>query len=77
MANRVGTNFQTQAAAGVKIQFCDDAGNATFVFHPTASVPTAGVGYAIGCIAIDTTSGIPYVNTGTVASATWTKISGT
>lgn len=46
-----------------------------YLFLWTAGVPTASAkGYSIGCLAIDTTNGKAYINTGTAASATWTVV---
>lgn len=40
-----------------------------------AGVPTASVaGYIPGSLAVDYTNAFLYINTGTLASATWTKV---
>jgi hypothetical protein len=40
-----------------------------------AGTPTASVsGYGKGALAVDTTNGKLYINTGTVSSATWTVV---
>ena len=40
-----------------------------------AGTPTASVsGYGKGALAVDTTNGKLYINTGTVSSATWTLV---
>lgn len=50
-----------------------DAGGRRFAWF--SGTPTASAaGFNKGCIAIDETNGIVYVNTGTVASATWTVV---
>jgi predicted phosphodiesterase len=45
------------------------------IFLLNAGVPTASVsGYSKGALAIDTTNGKLYINTGTSTSATWTVV---
>lgn len=47
----------------------------TIVFSTTAA-PAAGIGYAEGCLYIYSagSGSFLYINTGTSASATWTKV---
>lgn len=44
--------------------------------HITAGTPSDGIsGFGKGALAVNTANGILYINTGTVASATWNPIS--
>lgn len=54
------TAISTQPGLGVTIAICDTSANA------------GTQGYCPGCILITTTTCKLYVNTGTVAAATWT-----
>lgn len=71
-----GTNFFTNSSVvtGVKVGLADVNGNAILC---TGTSPSAIAGFAIGCLLIDTTTGIPWVNTGTAASCTFVKVSST
>jgi hypothetical protein len=45
------------------------------IFQLTAGVPTGSVaGFSRGALAIDTTNGKLYINTGSATSATWTVV---
>lgn len=45
------------------------------LFLYTAGAPTDTIkGYSTGCLAVDTTNGKLYINTGTSGSATWTVV---
>lgn len=71
-----GTNPFTQSSisTSVKVGLADANGNAVLC---TGTTPTAVAGYAIGCILIDTATGISWSNTGTAASCTFVKVSAT
>lgn len=71
-----GTNLFTQSSisTNVKVGLADVNGNAVLC---TGTTPTAVAGYAVGCILIDTTTGISWSNTGTAASCTFVKVSST
>jgi len=55
-----------------------DAANSGVFVLVNAGAPSNGVtgaGFAgKGCLLSDTTNGVAYINTGTLASPTWTKI---
>jgi hypothetical protein len=76
----VGTNLLAVASTSpsILIQNTDTNGNGLYGIVLTAgSTPSAKAGYAIGCILIDGITGIPWVNTGTVASCSFVKVSST
>ena len=66
-----GTNFFTKYTSTVDVGLTDKTGNATLIRCVAASLPT-DAGYAIGCIAQATDTGVCYMNTGTASSATFT-----
>lgn len=71
-SNKVGTNLSTGAGdTNVFVSLTDNSGNAIFGFCPSANMPSAVSGYAVGCMLLNTTSGSPYVNIGTAASCTF------
>lgn len=77
MANGSGTNLfvpYTNGDTNVTTCLTDASGNAVLVSAPSANVPAAKTGYAIGCILINSTSGSPYVNVGTTASCSFLAI---
>jgi hypothetical protein len=46
-----------------------------YLFDWFAGVPTASIkGYSKGALAVDTTNGKLYINTGSASSATWTVV---
>lgn len=67
-----GTNYGVLGEDGVTVEFVNQDGNATRVRCATASIPSAVAGYAVGCELTNTTTGLLYINTGTVTSATFT-----
>lgn len=68
----VGTNLDVKTG-NVNVSLTDSNGNATRANCTTANIPSAAAGYAVGCSLTDSTTGIPYVNTGTTSSCTFTK----
>ena len=68
-----GTNFFQAGSptVNVALQAPDGSGNAFIV---AGSSPSAVSGYAIGCLLVDTVAGVLYINTGTTATATWTRV---
>ena len=71
-----GTNYFTPITSAIDVALTDEHGNATLAKCPTASIPSATAGYAIGCILIDTTTGQLHYNTGTASSCTFNKYIG-
>lgn len=71
-----GTNFFAPELVngGVKVAFTDENGDAIFVKAATADIPSAKPGYAVGCLLINTTSGVLYYNAGTTASCNFTAV---
>jgi len=75
MANKSGTNYFTDNGdANVKTALTNENGDAIIVSAPSANIPSAKAGYAIGCLLINSTSGSPYVNIGTTASCTFALV---
>jgi len=68
------TNFYTPDGASVQIALGDYQSNATLIKCTAANLPSAIAGFAIGCIAMATDTGILYSNTGTAASCTFTAV---
>ena len=68
-----GTNFFAPEVntAAVQTALVDEFGNAILVKCATGSIPSGVAGYAVGCLLINTTSGVLYTNTGTVSSCTF------
>jgi len=71
-----GTNFASAKNSTVNAYFTDAADNIVWGIV-AGTTPTAVAGYAIGCILVSSTTGIPWSNTGTAASCTFVKTSGT
>lgn len=72
MANKNGTNyFVENGDTNVKTSLSDENGNAVLVMSPSANIPAAKAGYAVGCLLINTTSGSPYVNIGSTTSCSF------
>ena len=75
MANKNGTNFLVDNGdTNVKTAFTDANGDAIFVISPSANIPSAKTGYAIGCLLLNATSGSPFVNVGTNTSCSFMSI---
>ena len=72
-----GTNFFTAVNSTVNSALTDNAGNSVLISCTAANLPSSKAGYAIGCLAIATDSGVLYCNTGTAASSSFVKVSGT
>ena len=68
-----GTNLFAPEVNKMVVQtaLVDENGYAILVKCPTASIPSAVAGYAVGCLLINTTSGVLYTNTGSVTSCTF------
>lgn len=69
-----GTGLFSPTTALVKVALTDNSNNAMLASAATANIPASVAGYAIGCILIATDTGLPYSNTGTAASCTFTLI---
>lgn len=70
-----GTNlFAPETTIAVKVALTNELDEAILVKCPTASIPNAVAGYAIGCVLIDTTTGLTYYNSGSETSCTFTLI---
>lgn len=65
------SNFDGQT---VSVDRADENGNVILCKCATGSIPSAAAGYAVGCILIDTTTGLLYSNTGSVTSCTFTSV---
>jgi len=77
MANGSGTNLfvpYTNGDTNVTTCLIDANGDAVLVSAPSANVPSAKTGYAVGCMLINSTSGSPFVNVGTKTSCTFLAI---
>lgn len=68
----LGTNFFTPAIGSVQVALADAAGNAVLIKCTAANLPASVAGYAVGCIAEATDTGVCYSNTGSATSATFT-----
>lgn len=71
MAGQKGTNFFTKVSSTIDGALTDKSGNLVLISCAAGSLPT-GEGYAVGCIALATDTGVCYSNTGTVSAATFT-----
>ncbi len=71
--NNAGTNYFTPVTPTVEVAFTNNAGNATLIRCTAANLPTDG-GYAIGCIAEASDSGVIYYNSGTTTTASFTAV---
>jgi len=72
-----GTNYGVYTDGVTYPALTDQAGN--IVFGWTSALPSGTAGFAVGCILILTTTGIPYCNTGagTALVCAFAKVSGT
>lgn len=43
-------------------------------FLVVGNTPSATAGFGIGCLLVDNIAGVLYINTGTAATATWTRV---
>lgn len=68
-----GTNYFTKYDATVYIALTDQYGNGALISCEAADLPT-GAGFAVGCIAFATDTGVLYTNTGTTSAATFTAV---
>lgn len=68
----MSANFGNSPVDAIRVQLTDSAGLAMFITAPTASVPNAVAGYAKGCVCMNETTGLGYMNTGTATSCTFT-----
>lgn len=73
MAGTNGTNFFTKISSTIDGAFTDESGNLRLIKCTAGNLPT-GAGYAIGCIAEATDSGVLYYNTGTATVASFTAV---
>ncbi len=69
------TNFFTPAIGAVQAALGDNLGDAVFIKCTAANLPSAKPGYAVGCIAMATDTGVIYSNTGSRTSSTFTASS--
>ena len=67
-----GTNFFTVKTSTVNVALTDKSNNAMFIQCAAGSLPSAVAGYATGCIAMATDTGVGYMNTGSATSCTFT-----
>lgn len=74
MAIGAGTSYDVKTG-NVNVSLTNLDGNATRVSCTTANIPSGAAGFAVGCTLADTTTGIPYTNTGTTSSCTFTQSS--
>lgn len=75
-----GTSFSDESIRNggtIDTYFTNPAGQAVLIRCSTANTPSAKSGFAVGCLLMDTTTGILYCNTGTTSSCSFVKISGT
>ena len=69
-----GTNLcAPEMASGVTYILNDASGNALLVTAATGDIPSAKAGYAVGCLLINTTSGVLYYNN-SVTSCTFATV---
>lgn len=69
-----GTNFYTPKNTTVNVAFTDNSDNATAIECTTANLPSGVAGYAVGCVARATDTGLLYTNTGSTTSCTFTAV---
>ena len=74
MAIGKGTNLFANSGDKVEVALTDDSGNAILVKCLVGDIPSSVAGYAIGCLLINTTSGVLLINTGTAASCTFAAV---
>lgn len=71
----LGTSLGVAKSATVTVYLTDLNNNYVYVTCAgTPTIPSSVAGYAIGCILIDNVNAGLYVNTGTVASCTFTGV---
>ena len=70
-----GTNFFTKYTSTVDVALTNLSGNATLIRCTAGNLPT-DAGYAVGCIAQATDSGVLYYNTGTTSIGSFTAVNG-
>ena len=68
-----GTNFFTKYTPTVEVAFTNNVGQATLIRCTAGNLPI-DAGYAIGCIAEASDSGVTYYNTGTTSIASFTAV---
>ena len=73
MTQTTGTNFFTKYTSTVDVALTNASGNATLIRCVAGSLPT-DAGYAVGCIAQATDSGVLYYNTGTTSIGSFTAV---
>lgn len=74
-SNKVGTNLGVVTGdTNVVVSLTDINGNAILGYAPSANMPSAVAGYAIGCLLLNATSGSPFVNVGTTTSCSFLAI---
>lgn len=71
-----GTNFFSEVTSTLDVALTNAAQKAVFAKSQGTPPTTAGI-FAIGCVCLDETNGIMYVNKGTVAVPVWNKIGST
>ncbi len=69
------TNFFSPAIGAIQVALGDNLGDAVFIKCTAAALPSAIAGYAVGCIAMATDTGVTYSNTGSRTSCTFTASS--
>jgi len=74
MAIQPGTNLGVQVSTTVTNVLTDTAGNIMLAY---GTLPSGVAGYSVGGLFIVTSTGILYSNTGTTASCSFVKVSGT
>jgi hypothetical protein len=69
-----GTNLGTTALnATYNPWLADSNGYGILVTAPSAGAVTTA-GFQIGCLLLEMTAGVLYINTGNVTTPTWTKV---
>lgn len=73
--SKPGTNLfaPEETSTGVKVALTDESGNAILVKCATGDIPSGVAGYAVGCLLINTTSGVLYYNN-SVTSCTFATV---
>lgn len=72
MGFKAGTGFG-ELYGSVTVYLIDRSGNIILCSATTGNTPSAAAGYAIGCILINETTGVPYYNSGTASSCTFSS----
>ncbi len=72
-----GTTFSVASpvSTGVKIQLTNDAGQPILIICTVANLPSAVAGYAVGCLAMTTDSGVIYKNSSATSASFSTTLS--